>query len=79
MSEFVVKIEDDIVQSVGRKSIEQHLQTLVAKAVLNLAARDVLENYNESEVSDTDSWKQSWQTTFENDRYSSFIKVYANV
>ena len=79
MSEFVVKIEDEIVQAIGQQSIEKFVQSLVAKTILNFAAKDVLSDYDESDVTNEDSWSKSWKETFDNDSYSKFIKVYPNV
>ncbi|MBK8805755.1 MAG: hypothetical protein IPO21_03515 [Bacteroidales bacterium] len=79
MSEFIIKIEDDIVQSLGKQNIEQYLQIFVTQTILKVAASDVLKDYESDNISMDENWINSKKNAFLNDRYSQYIKVYANV
>jgi len=78
MSEFVVKIEDEIVQVLGKKTIEHYLQEFLAQAILKAAATDILADYENKDITD-ESWLTAKKNSFINDRNSQYIKVYANI
>ena len=79
MSEFVVKIEDEIVQVIGKDNIEQFLQEFITQTILKAAANDILSDYDKNEVSTDENWLKAKKKVFSYDRYSQYIKVYANV
>jgi bifunctional ADP-heptose synthase (sugar kinase/adenylyltransferase) len=79
MSEFIVKIEDEIVQIIGKDNIEQYLQEFITQTILKATANDILSDYGKGEISDDESWLNAKKKVFLNDRYSQYIKVYANV
>lgn len=79
MSEFIVKIEDDIVQTLGKQAIEHYLQLFITEAILKAAASDILKDYESDNLTNDTNWINAKKNAFLNDRYSQYIKVYANV
>jgi len=79
MSEFIVKIEDDIVEVLGKENIEQYLQTYISQAILKAAANDVMKDYTNDDISNDENWLNARKNAFQNDKYSQWIKVSANV
>ncbi len=79
MSEFTVKIEDDIVQMIGKQNIEQYLQYFVTQTILKAAATDILKDYEKDDLTKDVTWQNTRKTAFANDKYSQLIQVYANV
>ena len=79
MSEFVIKIEDEIVQVIGKQAIEQYLQLFITQTILKAAASDILKDYEKESLSNDNNWITAKNNAFLNDKYSQYIKVYANV
>ncbi len=79
MSEFIIKIEDEIAQTLGRQTIEQYLQLLVTQTILKAAASDILKDYEADSITNDAAWTAAKRTAFNNDQYSQYIKVQANV
>lgn len=79
MSEFIVKIEDEIVQALGKQAIEQYLQAFISQKILKAAAIDILKDYEQEDFTQEETWRIAQRKAFSNDRYSECIKVYANV
>ncbi len=79
MSEFVIKIEDEIVQVLGKQAIEQYLQLFITQTILKVAASDILKDYDKDGLNNDKNWITAKQNAFINDRYSQYIKIYANV
>ncbi len=79
MSEFVIKIDDDIVQSLGKQTIEHYLQQFIKQTILKVAANDILQDYDDSNFVNNKSWSEAKKRAFQNDKFSQYIKIYANV
>jgi len=79
MSEFVIKIEDEIVQVLGKQVIEEYLQLFITQTILKVAASDILKDYEKESLSDDKNWISAQNKAFLNDKYSQYIKVYTNV
>lgn len=79
MSEFIVKIEDELVQALGKQTIEQYLQLLMSQMILKAAALDLLKDYEKEDFSEEEAWRNAQKKAFLRDRYSAYIKVYAHV
>ncbi len=79
MSEFVIKIEDQIVESLGKQAIEQYLQEFLKQTILKIAANDILQDYSNDNPESNKNWIKAKKDAFQNDKYSQYIKVYANV
>jgi len=79
MSEFTVKIEDEIVQTLGKQAIEQYLQLFLTQTIQKAAASDILKDYDNENLSDDNAWTNAKKIAFQNDKYSQYVKVYANV
>lgn len=79
MSEFIVKIEDEIVQTLGKQTIEQYLQLFITQTILKAAASDILKDYEKDNLTSDKNWINAKKNAFINDRYSQYIRVYANV
>lgn len=79
MSEFVIKIEDEIVQVLGKQAIEKYLQAFITQSILKVAAGDILKDYDNESLNGDKIWLAAKKSAFLNDRYSQYIKVSANV
>jgi hypothetical protein len=79
MSEFVIKIEDEIVQTLGKQAIEHYLQLFITQTILKAAAGDLLKDDDADNLTEDNDWINEKKNAFLNDRYSQYIKVYANV
>jgi hypothetical protein len=79
MSEFVIKIEDEIVQTLGKQAIEHYLQLFITQTILKAAAGDLLKDDDADNLTEDNDWINAKKNAFLNDRYSQYIKVYANV
>ncbi len=79
MSEFIIKIEDDIVQSLGKQNIEHYLQQFIKQTILKVAANDILQDYNNNNFENNENWVKAQKRAFDNDKYSQYIQIYANV
>jgi hypothetical protein len=79
MSEFVVKIEDEIVQVLGKQAIENYLQAFITQTILKVSAADILKDYDNESLSEDKIWSAAKKSAFLNDRNSQYIKVSANV
>lgn len=79
MSEFVIKIEDEIVQTLGQQTIEQYLQIFITQTILKAAASDILKDYEKENLESDNNWINAKKNAFMNDTYSQYIKVYAKV
>jgi hypothetical protein len=79
MSEFIVKIEDEIVQIVGKQMIEQYLQAFITQSILKAAASDILKDYEKEDLNKDTNWLTAKKNAFMNDKYNHYIKVSANV
>ncbi len=79
MSEFVIKIEDEIVQVLGKQTIEKYLQAFITQSILKVAAGDILKDYDNESLNGDKIWLAAKKSAFLNDRYSQYIKVSANV
>ena len=79
MSEFIIKIEDDVVQTLGKQRIEEYLKVFIAQTILKAAASDILKDYERDDMTSDEEWQKARKEAFLKDRYSQFIKVYANV
>ena len=50
MIEFKIQLEESFVQTLGYKEIEDQLQVLARKAVLKLAAQNILEDLQQIDL-----------------------------
>jgi hypothetical protein len=79
MSEFVIKIEDEIVQVLGKQTIEKYLQTFITQTILKVSAADILKDYDNESLNEDETWLAAKKNAFLNDRFSQYIKVSTNV
>jgi len=79
MSEFVIKIEDEIVQVLGKQTIERYLQAFITETILKVAAGDILKDYENESLNKDNNWLSAKKNAFLKDSYSKYIKVSANV
>jgi len=79
MSEFVVKIEDEIVQVLGKQAIEKYLQAFITQTILKVSAADILKDYDNESLNEDKNWSAAKKSAFLNDRNSQYVKVSANV
>ncbi len=65
MVEFKIQLDESVVQSVGHKQVESHLQDFVKKMLLKTAAQDVLEDLESIDLQNDKEWQTArylaWQ------------------
>jgi hypothetical protein len=59
MTEFKVKVEDEVVASVGQENVEKFLSYMVEKLHLKAAARDILADQKSIDLENDPEWKQA--------------------
>ena len=76
MTEFKIQVDDKVVKDFGKDSLERFFQEFYTQALLKLAARDILKDWNDEEIDDK-QWQfareRAWQ---KNGHY--FLNVIAN-
>lgn len=77
MTEFKIQVDDKVVNDFGKDLLEQFFQDFYSKALLQLAANEILKDWDDKETQDN-NWKlareRAWQ---KHGKY--FINVIANV
>lgn len=59
MTEFKVKVEDEVVAAMGQENVEKFLGYMVEKLHLKAAAREVLEDLKSIDLENDPEWKQA--------------------
>jgi hypothetical protein len=76
MTEFKIQVDDKVVKDFGKELLERFFQDYYTKALLKLAAKEILKDWDDNETQD-ETWlfarEQAWQ---KNGHY--FINVIAN-
>jgi hypothetical protein len=78
MVEFKVQIEEDIVNEYGKDILEQYLQEYLTKAILKLAAKEILDDLKAIDIKDK-SWLKARERAWDNFGKHYFLHVIANV
>ncbi len=77
MTELKVQIDDYIIRSFGKEIVEQLVQEYISKALLKLAAKEILDDLPTIDI-DQPKWKEARKRAWErNGQY--FLTVIANV
>ena len=76
MTELKVQIDDDIIRSFGKELVEQFVQEYITKAILILAAKEILDDLPSIDI-DEQKWKEARKRAWKrNGQY--FLNVIAN-
>ena len=78
MIEFKVQVEEDIVKEYGKDTLEKYLQEYLSKAILSLAAKEILEDLKTIDIKEN-SWLQAREMAWNKYGKHHFINVIANV
>ncbi len=76
MTEFKIQVDDKIVRDFGKDILEHFFQEYYSKAILKLAAKEILKDWDDAEIQD-----KQWQSARErawNKHGHYFINVIAN-
>lgn len=73
MVEFKVQLEESIVQTWGYQAIEHQLQDLAQKAVLKLAAQDILEDLPSIDLENDKEWQLARDLAWQQEKHK-YIK-----
>jgi len=76
MTELKVQIDDYIIRSFGKDIVEHFVQDYIAKAILKLAAKEILDDLPNIDIDEkkwSESRKQAWKRSGQ-----YFINVIAN-
>lgn len=57
MVEFKIQLEESLVESMGYKQIENYLQDFVQKALIKMAAKDILNDLANDEIENDSEWR----------------------
>jgi hypothetical protein len=77
MSELKIQIDDNIIKSFGKDMVENYIQDFITKALLKLAAKEILEDLPNVDI-DQQKWQQARKRAW-NRSGQYFINVIANV
>ena len=69
MIEFKVRLEESFVQTLGYKEIEDQLQDLAQKAILKLAAQDILEDLQHINLENDHEWQLSRNLAWQQEKH----------
>lgn len=72
MVEFKIQLEESFVQTMGYQNIETHLQEFILKAVLKIAAQDVLKDLNSIELENDAEWQISRNLAWQQEKHKYF-------
>jgi len=77
MTELKVQIDDYIIRSFGKEIVEQYVQEYITKAILKLAAKEILDDLPNIDI-DQQKWKEARNRAWKRGG-QYFINVIANV
>ena len=77
MTELKVQIDDYIIRSFGKEIVEQFVQEYITKAILKLAAKEILDDLPNIDI-DEQKWKQARKRAWKRSG-QHFLNVIANV
>lgn len=72
MVEFKIQLEESFVQTLGHKEIESQLQDLVQKAVLRLAAQDILQDLQGIDLENDKEWQLARNLAWQQEKHKYF-------
>lgn len=78
MIEFKVQVEEDIVKEYGKDTLEKYLQDYLSKAILSLAAKEILDDLKSIDIKE-DIWLQARERAWDGHGKHYFLNVIANV
>jgi hypothetical protein len=76
--EFKVQVEEDIVKEYGKDILEKYLQEYLTKAILRLAAKEILDDLKSIDIKEK-TWMQARERAWNNYGKHYFLNVIANV
>ena len=74
MIEFKVQLEESFVQTLGYKEIENQLQDFIQKAVLKLAAQDILKDLQNIDLENDEEWQLSRNLAWQQEKHKYFAQ-----
>jgi hypothetical protein len=72
MVEFKIQLEESLVQTMGHKQIETYLQEFIQKAVLKLAAQDILKDLQSMDLENDKEWQVSRNLAWQQEKHKYF-------
>ena len=78
MVEFKVQVEEDIVNEYGIDNLEKYLQEYLTKAILKLAAKEILDDLKTIDVEEN-GWLKARERAWDKFGKHYFLNVSANV
>ncbi len=57
MTEFKVQLDDQVVQALGYKAIEQYLNKHLVRMILKMSSQDLLKDLKEVDLENDEQWK----------------------
>jgi len=76
MTELKVQIDDSIIQSFGKEMVEQYVQEYITKAILKLAAKEILADLPNIDI-DLPKWNEARNRAWKRSG-QYFVNVIAN-
>jgi hypothetical protein len=59
MTEFKIKVEDELVAALGKEKIEKYISFMIEQLKVKAAAQDVLESLSGTDLVNDPAWKQA--------------------
>ena len=69
MIELKVQVEESFVQTLGYEAVERQLQDLIQKAVLKLAAQDILEELPSIDLENDQEWQLARSLAWQQEKH----------
>ncbi len=73
MVEFKIQLEESFVQTMGYQQIETYLQEFMQKAILKLAAQDILKDLENIELENDKEWQVSRNLAWQQETHKYFV------
>jgi hypothetical protein len=77
MVEFKVQVEEDIVKEYGKDTLEKYLQEYLTKAILSLAAKEILDDLKTIDIKEN-AFLQAREKAWNDYGKHYFLKVSSN-
>ncbi len=69
MVEFKIQLEEIVVETIGYGAIENQLPDLIQKAVLKLAAQDILKDLSNIDLENDEKWQLSRDLAWQQEKH----------
>jgi hypothetical protein len=72
MTEFKIQLEDSFVQKMGYQQIEAYLQQFIKDVTLKLAAQDILNDLEATDLENDKEWQMARSIAWQQEKHKYF-------